>query len=255
MTTPTTSPTPDAERSEVTTALVLGGTGRTGQRALIELLRRGVNVRAIVRDPQRLPDSARHATSMSVTEASLLDMPDEQWARLLDGCDAVVCCLGHTISVRGVLGPPWRLVEQAVRRTATAASPRGARPLRVVLMSSVSVTQPGAASRERGRGQRLFLWTVRLLVPPARDNQRAADYLALEVGRDNPSVEWVVVRPDTLRDGNVSPYDVSAHPSGSLLRPERTRMANVGHLMAELATDDELWRHWRGQMPVVTDAA
>jgi hypothetical protein len=26
---------------------------------------------------------------------------------------------------------------------------------------------------------------------------------------------------------------------------------NVGHFMAELITDDELWNQWNGQMPVI----
>ncbi len=82
--------------------------------------------------------------------------------------------------------------------------------------------------------ERAYLWVVRALVPPARDNKRAADVLALEVGADAPFVDWVVVRPDT------------------------TRMANVAHVVAELATHDAAWRRWRGRrgrMPVVVDAA
>lgn len=249
----TASPVPNG-RTPVTTALLLGGTGRTGSRALTALLDRDVAVRAVVRDADRLPAGAlSKPPRLQVTEASLLSLQEQEWAGLLDGCDVVVCCLGHTISVRGMLGPPRDLVEQALRRAVAAR--RADRPLRLILMSSVSVNEPGAPAGVRGPGQRAFLWTVRRLVPPARDNQHAADYLALEVGRDNPSVEWVVVRPDTLREGDVTPYDVSAHPSAGLLRPAQTRMANLGHVMAELATDDDLWRRWCGRMPVVTDPA
>ena len=121
-------------------------------------------------------------------------------------------------------------------------------------MSSVSVNEPAARASVRGPGQRAFLWTVRAVVPPARDNQRAADYLAREIGTRDPAVEWVVVRPDTLREGDVSPYDVSADPTAGLFRPAHTRMANVGHFMAELVADADLWYRWRGQMPVVTDS-
>ena len=68
-------------------------------------------------------------------------------------------------------------------------------------MGSVSVNQPKRADARRGAGQRAFLWGLRLVLPPSRDNQRAADFLALEVGPADPHLQWVVVRPDTLEGG------------------------------------------------------
>ena len=56
-----------------------------------------------------------------------------------------------------------------------------ARPVRLILMSSVSVNRPGGADTRRGAVERAVLWMLRGLVPPARDNQRAADFLH-EVG-------------------------------------------------------------------------
>lgn len=35
--------------------LLVGGTGRTGQRVLEQLLSRGISVRAVVRSPKKLP--------------------------------------------------------------------------------------------------------------------------------------------------------------------------------------------------------
>lgn len=118
----------------------------------------------------------------------------------------------------GVLGPPYDLVERALRMVSghisagrdpgTADAP----PVRVVLMSSISVNPQGRAEPGRGVGQRAFLAATRALVPPARDNQRAADYLQEDLGTQNSDIEWVVVRPDTLRPGDVSPYRVTAEP-------------------------------------------
>ena len=51
---------------------------------------------------------------------------------------------------------------------------------------SVSVNQPKRADSRRGAGQRAFLSGLRLVLPPSRDNQRAADLLVHEVGPADP---------------------------------------------------------------------
>jgi uncharacterized protein YbjT (DUF2867 family) len=247
--------------------LILGATGRTGGRVLTQLLEREVPVRAIVRSAERLPEAASGKPLLEVVEADLLALPPEVLAGHLTGCDTVVSCLGHTISARGVFGPPRDLVTQAVGLvrdaigagqppTATAAAAgRAIGPVRLILMSSVSVNQPGHADTRRGRAERASMAAMRAAVPPARDNQRAADLLVHEVGPTSPRLQWVVVRPDTLTDGDVSEYAVHDELVASLFRPDRTRMANVAHFMCELATEDPTWQRWRSRMPVVVDAA
>jgi nucleoside-diphosphate-sugar epimerase len=234
--------------------LLLGATGRTGSRVLMQLLERGVSVRAIVRSGERLPAGAAADPRLTVVEADVTTLPGEELRRLMTGCDAVVSCLGHDVSLRGVFGPPRDLVARTVERLcATAAALQPAASVRLVLMSSVSVNRPARADARRGVGERAFAWLVRTLLPPARDNQRAADFLAREVGAAAPFVEWVVVRPDSLLDGEVSAYRTHDGIVSSLFRADATRLANVAHFMAELVTDDAAWRRWRGKMPVVVD--
>lgn len=242
--------------TSLNSVLLYGGTGRTGGRVLTQLLDRGVAVRAIVRDVARLPDGVDGHPLLTTVEADLLALAPGDLARHLDECDTVVCCLGHTISVRGIFGRPRDLVTQAVRRTVTAVDVRrSAAPRRLILMSSVSVNQADHADTLRRGGERAFLTAVRALQPPAKDNQAAADFLALGVGPDNPTVEWVVVRPDTLEPGEASEYRVSPEIVASLFRPDHTRMANVAHFMCELVSDPDTWARWQGRMPVITDAA
>ena len=235
--------------------LMLGATGRTGGRVVTQLLDRGVGVRAIVRSADRLPVEARGHPSLEVVETDLLSMPTIDLVDHLKGCDAVISCLGHPISVRGVLGPPHDLVGHAVREVHAALdASRPPTPVRLVLMGSVSVNQPGRVDAQRGAGQRAFLGALRLVLPPSRDNQRAADFLAHEVGPNDPHLQWVVVRPDTLEDGDVGEYVVHDAIVSSLFRPDHTRMAHVAHFMCELVTDDATWQRWRGRRPVVVDA-
>jgi nucleoside-diphosphate-sugar epimerase len=236
------------------TVLLLGATGRTGGRLLLQLLDRGAMVRAVVRSPDRLPAKAQGHPRLALTEASLLDLPDAELRHLVAGCDAVLSCLGHTLSLRGLLGPPHDLVTRAVVRTCDAIEAlRPTAPVRFVLMSSVSVHRPRPEDSRRRTGERAFLWLLRALLPPARDNQRAADHLLHVVGARNPSVEWVVVRPDTLLEGEVSRYAVHDSLVDGIFRPGRTTMANVAHFMCELATGAAAWPRWRGGMPVIVD--
>jgi hypothetical protein len=122
-------------------------------------------------------------------------------------------------------------------------------------MSSVSVNHPEAPEARRGTLEKLPLWVLRALVPPARDNQRAADFLVREIGVGNPLVQWVVVRPDTLLEGDVSAYSLHESLVNSLFKPASTNMANVAHFMCELATDSETWDRWAGRLPVVVNAS
>lgn len=238
------------------TVLLYGGTGRTGSCALTQLLERGVAVRAIVRNPSRLPAEVADSPLLTVVEADLLGLSPDELRHLVDGCDAVISCLGHTISPRGILGPPHNLVARAVRRTCEAiASMRPESPVRLVLMGSVSVNRPDYMDGRRRGGERAYLSLIRALLPPAKDNQQAADYLAHHVDARSGSVEWVVVRPDTLEPGDVSDYRISPEITASLFRPDHTRRANVAHFMCELTTDPATWERWRFAMPVIADAA
>ena len=96
--------------------LLLGGTGRTGGRVLQQLLGRGVRVRAVVRSAERLPADVADDPRLKAVVADLLAMSDAEVRELVDGCDVVISCLGHTISLRGVFGPPHDLVTRSVER-------------------------------------------------------------------------------------------------------------------------------------------
>ena len=236
--------------------LLLGGTGRTGGRVLQQLLGRGASVRAVVRSAERLPAGVASDPRLAAVEADLLSMSDEQVREQVDGCDAVISCLGHTISAHGVFGPPRDLVTRSVERVCRAVRElRPARPLKLILMSSVSVNRPGGLDTRRGRLEKATVWTLRGLVPPARDNQRAADFLHDVVEAADPCLEWVAVRPDSLREGDVTEYALHEGLVDSLFRPGETNMANVAHFMCELATDVEVWAAWRGKLPVIVNAS
>lgn len=243
-----------------TTVLLLGGTGRTGRQVLSQLLERGVRVRALVRSADRLPQTAAGAAGLTVIEAGVRSLPDEELQALVRGCDAVVSCLGHNLTLQGIYGSPRDLVTQATTRVHRALEAlRPAKPVKFVLMSSVSVNQPAGRDARRGWFERGVVALVRGVLPPAKDNQRAADFLcagATGAGDSaDPFLEWVAVRPDTLLDGPVTEYSLHEDLVSSLFRPDSTNRANVAHFMCELVQDRRLWEQWKSRLPVVINAA
>ena len=238
------------------TVLLVGGTGRTGRLVLEQLLHRGFRVRAIVRSPHKLPPSVAQDSNLTVVEADLLSMSEEDLLRQVLGCHAVISCLGHVTDLKGIFGPPRDLVTQAVSRLCRAiAASQSSEPVKFILMSSVSVHHPGGLDMRRGSAEKAFTWILRSLVPPSKDNQRATDFLVEYIGAVRPSVQWVVVRPDTLVDGEVPDYALHENLVSSLFKPDKTNMANVAHFMGELVANPEVWDAWQGKLPVIVNAA
>ncbi len=237
------------------TVLLVGATGRTGQLVLKQLLDRGINVRAIVRSTHKLPETIAKHPSLSVTEASLLSLSDKELQQHISGVDAVVSCLGHNLSFRGLFLPPRDLVTQATMRLCQGIeATKPEEPIKFVLMSSVSVNHPQGHDTRRGLFEKAFLWLLRRLLPPANDNQKPANFLSGSVGQNNAFVQWTAVRPDSLLEGDVSEYLLHEGLVSSLFAPDSTNMANVAHFMCELVADPEAWAQWKGKFPVIINA-
>lgn len=233
--------------------LVVGASGATGRQLVEQLLDRGQQVRAIVRSPENLPEVLRKQENLSLIQASVLDLSDAEMAGHVKGCDAVASCLGHNLNFRGIFGPPRRLVTDATRRLCNAIKAnKPEAPVKFVLMNTT-----GNRNRDLEEsisfGEKCVIGLIRLLVPPHADNEQAAGYLRVQIGQQDGVIEWTAVRPDTLVNADkVSEYEV--HPSpirSAIFDAGKTSRINVGHFMAELITDDELWNRWQGQMPVI----
>ncbi|QEH42917.1 hypothetical protein FW415_19405 [Chitinophaga sp. XS-30] len=77
--------------------------------------------------------------------------------------------------------------------------------------------------------------------------------VGVNIGQKDRFVEWVAVRPDSLFDEEeVSGYSLHASPTrDAIFNPGKTSRINVAHFMATLLTDDNTWKMWQGQMPVI----
>lgn len=129
-----------------------------------------------------------------------------------------------------------------------------AKPVKFILINSVSVNHPGGLDTRRGMFEKAIVWILRSMIPPAKDNQEAANFLYGNIGMTNPFAQWVAVRPDTLLEGDVSEYALHEGLVSSLFAPDSTNMANVAHFMCELVTNPKAWDDWKGKRPVIINA-
>ncbi len=239
------------------TILVVGATGATGRLLVKKLLDRDVNVKVIVRSPDKLPKEILDHDNLSLTQASLLDLDDDTLAQHVRGCDAVASCLGHNLNLRGIYGQPRKLVTDATRRLCHAIkSNNSGPPVKFVLMNTTG-NQNRDLSEPISSAEKAAVGLIRLLLPPHVDNEQAADYLRVEIGKNNREIEWVAVRPDGLvNEEQVTDYEVYPSPNRSaIFNPGTTSRINVGHFMADLITDADTWNQWKGQMPVIYNKA
>jgi nucleoside-diphosphate-sugar epimerase len=235
------------------TILVAGASGATGRLLVEQLLNHGLHVKIIVRSPDKLPEYIKNHDRLTVIHASILDLKDDELTLHVKESAAVVSCLGHELSFKGLFGQPRRLVTDATRRLCnTIRTTEPEKPVKFILMNTA-----GNSNRDLEEkisiGQRLVIGILRLLLPPHSDNEKAADYLRTEIGQSNNAIEWIAVRPDTLIDDDkVTAYELHQSPTRSaLFNPGNTSRINVAHFIANLITDDDLWKTWKGQMPVI----
>ncbi|MEO0514937.1 MAG: NAD(P)-binding oxidoreductase [Planctomycetota bacterium] len=245
------------------TTLIVGGTGATGRLLVERLLDEGHHVKVIVRSAEGLPSPLSTGRSSSgaspgddrltVMEANLLEVPAEDLERFVSGCDAVVSCLGHRLTARGLFGPPYRLVKEATRRLCEAIQANGGdRPTKFLLMNTTGCRNHDL-DEPISFAQHAVIGLLRLLLPPHADNEAAAHYLRTQIGQDHPTIEWVAVRPDALTDeAQVTDYEL--HPSpirSAIFDAGKTSRINVAHFMVQLITNETLWTAWKGRMPVI----
>ena len=235
------------------TTLVVGASGATGRLLVEQLLERGEHVKVIVRSKESLPAKIASSDAVSIIQASVLDLSDDEMIRHVGGCDAIASCLGHNLSFKGMFLPPRRLVTNATRRLCNAVKKNEpSDPVKFVLMNTTG-NRNRDLKEQISTGQKFVIGLIRLLLPPHADNEDAADYLRTRIGQNDGTIQWAVVRPDSLID-DAETTEFSVHPSptrSAIFDAGKTSRINVGCFMADLICDEEVWRQWRGKMPVI----
>ena len=239
------------------TALVLGASGATGRLLVQLLLQKDVEVTAIVRKSNSLTNIDGSHPNLQIVEAEISEMSESDLTQYLEECEAVISCLGHNLTFKGMLGHPRRLVTDAIKKvTRTIESICPKNKIKIILMNTTGNSNRGIPEKPPF-SQRLVISLLRLLLPPHVDNEKAADFLRLQVGQNHDHIEWAAVRPDGLiNEEHVTQYDINASPiRNAIFDAGSTSRINVADFMSELAVNSELWNTWKGQMPVIYNHA
>lgn len=233
--------------------LVVGASGATGKKLVEQLLIKECNVKVVVRSPEKIPTTWKQNKLIKIISASLLNLSDKEMIDLSLDCDAIISCLGHNLTLKGVYGQPLKLVTDATQRLCSAIEKNKPKhKVKFILMNTT-----GNSNRDLNEpisfAQKCVIGLLRLILPPHVDNEKAADYLRTKIGQNNQFIEWAAVRPDGLIDDDaVSDYKIHTSPTRSaIFNAGKTSRINVAHFMANLISDSALWEKWKGKMPVI----
>lgn len=155
------------------TIAIFGATGGTG-RVLTELaLEKGLRVRALARNPEKLNLDSE---SLDIIQGDALD--SQSVSEVIDGADAVFSCLGHS------KGSPQDLQERALQLIISEMQKQGVKRL-------INLTGSGVrfAGDEPGLMDKFFTFALKLI-----DRPRMVDgenHVRLIVESD---LDWTVVR-------------------------------------------------------------
>lgn len=233
--------------------LVVGASGATGRFVVDQLLSRGVEVRAIVRSLDALPDRS----NLYKVQASVHSLTSSEMVIHIKSCNAVVSCLGHNLTFKGMFGKPRLLVTDTLRCICSAIKANETEyAVKVILMNTA-----GNSNRNIPEipplSQRIVIAILRVVLPPHVDNENAAEYLRTQIGQNDNAIEWVAVRPDALTDDEeVTAYNLhTSRIRNAIFDSGATSRINVGNFMTELVLNESTWLKWKGHMPVIYNHA
>ncbi len=232
--------------------LVLGANGSTGFNVVAQLLKNDFKVKALTRNTIKF-DHMEHNEDLEIIKDSILDVTDHKLKQYLNDVDAVIFCLGHTISFKGLFGKPYTLVVDALTRIVNMTNEINSQnPIKIILMNT-SACLNKLQNEKFAKNENIVMNIMRFLLPPQRDNELALGYLIDTVGVGNKHIEWIAVRPDTLiNEAEVSKYII--HPSvvrSPIFNAGKTSRINVADFMVNLLKNEDLWAKWKYKTPVI----
>jgi nucleoside-diphosphate-sugar epimerase len=232
--------------------LVLGASGATGRLVVMQFLKRKIATRILIRESAVLSQDILENPLLETVKGNINELDQSAMHDLVQGCDTIISCLGHTISFKGIFGQPHYLVLDAVRKLCKTANENTEEKVKLILMSTTAYTNT-VSGEKNSLGEMIIFSLLMCMLPPHRDNIKAANFLIEEIGLKNKKIEWVAVRPDTLIDEELeSPTEIFESPQRSpIFDAGKTSRINVSQFMADLATDEKIWKQWLGKTPVL----
>lgn len=214
------APSTGGPRNHPSRILIVGATGGTGRQLVTQALERGYEVTALVRDPSRLHIAHPRLT---VIQGDVLNEGSVDAA--MRGQEAVLSALGHKQYFR-----PTRILSEGTRTILRSMQAHGVR--RFVCETSLGI---GDSAGRLGVYYSLFLIPV-ILPFYFWDKARQERTIAAS------DVEWVIVRPGVLTNGDKRGRFRQGRRVGSFLLTVRICRADVADFMLSQLTSDTYLR-------------
>ncbi|CAN5455904.1 SDR family oxidoreductase [soil metagenome] len=233
--------------------LVWGATGGIVSRAVKLLLQNSQvdEVRIIIRTPAKLPSTIRDNPKLKIITAhSLLDVSIDEKVEHLEGIDAVIFSLGHTMSFQGIFFTPLVVLEAC--KLLCGAILKSNKPCKIIEVNTIGIEKPDGTEIKRSLANNMVIGILKMLLPPFKGSALQAQYMFSEIGRENKLIEWVLVRPDGLQNEEVvTEYTLHESIPWTIFKPLHTSRINVAHFMCQLALDEDLFNAWKGKFPII----
>lgn len=232
--------------------LVLGASGSTGKLVVSQLIKRNIETRILIRKSAVVPKEILENSLVEIVKGNINELDNSEMNKLIQNCNVFISCLGHNVSLKGMFGKPRYLVLDAIRNLNETLKDGSKDKVKIILMSTTAYTNT-LSEEKNSIGERIIFSLLEFLLPPHRDNIKAANYLINEIGKQNENIEWVAVRPDTLINHDIeSSYEIFDFPVRStIFNAGKTSRINVSHFIAELVYNDKIWEKWLFKTPVI----
>lgn len=203
-----------------TRVLIVGATGGTGRQLVVQALEQGYAVTALVRDPSRLHvDHPR----LTVVQGDVLDAGSVEAA--MRDQEAVVSALGHKQFFR-----PTRILSEGTRNILKAMETHG-------VPRFVCETSLGIGDSAGRMGLYYTLFVIPVILP-----FYYWDKTRQERAITGSKVEWVIVRPGMLTNGEKRGRSRHGRHVGSLLWTVRISRADAANFMLNQLRSDTYLR-------------
>jgi putative NADH-flavin reductase len=200
--------------------LIIGATGGTGRQLVRQALERGYAVTALVRDPSRLQ---MDHPQLRVVQGDVLDASSVESA--MYGQEAVLSALGHKRYF-----PPTRILSEGTRNILRAMETQGVP--RLVCETSLGI---GDSAGRLGLYYTFFI--IPLILPFYFGDKARQEKLIAGSG-----LEWVIVRPGVLNNGDRRGRYRMGHDVGSLILTASISRADVAEFMLNQLVSDTYLR-------------
>ena len=230
--------------------LVIGASGATGKLVVSKLIENNHSVKVIIRKTAIFPKELIGNNKIEIIKGNITDFTITQLTEIISNCDAVISCLGHNITFKGIFGKPRKLVAYSIQKIEESIKLLD-KNYKLILMSTTAYTNKSDGEKNTF-GEKIIFDLLKVLLPPHADNVTVGNFLIKNINKTT-KIEWVAVRPDSLIDeASASEYIVVENKIRSpIFNPGKTSRINVANFMCELLTNDLLWENWKYKTPVI----